>query len=50
MPEDERIHVVSRQRSGNIAIANTDAGGDALVPYAIEQALRATHELLDGSV
>ncbi len=46
VPEDERIHVVSRARFGNIAIANTDAGGDALVPYAIEQAHRATNELL----
>jgi spermidine dehydrogenase len=47
VPEEARIHVVSRKRFGNIAIANTDAGGDAQVPFAIEQAYRATRELLD---
>jgi spermidine dehydrogenase len=49
VPEEDRIHVVSRKRFGNIAIANTDAGGDAQLPFAIEQAHRATDELLRGA-
>jgi spermidine dehydrogenase len=49
VPEEDRIHVVSRKRFGNIAIANTDAGGDAQLPFAIEQDHRATDELLRGA-
>jgi spermidine dehydrogenase len=37
---------VARQSAGNIAIANTDAGGDAWVHFAIEQADRAVKDLL----
>ncbi len=37
---------VARQPFGPLAIANTDAGGDAWVHYAIDQADRAVKELL----
>jgi spermidine dehydrogenase len=42
---DETVLKVARARSGNVAIANTDSGGDAWVHYAIEQAERAVREL-----
>jgi spermidine dehydrogenase len=46
-PDDyeDSVLKVARQRAGNIAIANTDAGGDAWVHYAIDQAERAVREL-----
>jgi len=46
-PDDyeARVLKVARQRAGNVAIANTDAGGDAWVHYAIDQADRAVREL-----
>jgi len=37
--------VVGRQRFGNIAIANSDAGADAYTHVAIDQAWRAVNEL-----
>ena len=37
---------LARRRFGPVAIANTDAGGDAWVHYAIDQADRAVKELL----
>jgi spermidine dehydrogenase len=37
---------VARQTFGRVAIANTDAGGDAWVHYAIDQAARAVRELM----
>jgi spermidine dehydrogenase len=43
---DETVLKLARQRSGNVAIANTDAGGDAWVHFAIDQAERAVKELL----
>ena len=36
----------ARQRSGRVAIANSDAGGDAYAHLAIDQAARAIRELL----
>ena len=36
----------ARQTSGRVAIANSDAGGDAYAHLAIEQAARAVRELL----
>ncbi len=36
----------ARQRRGNVAIANSDAGWDAYAHTAIDQASRAVHELL----
>jgi spermidine dehydrogenase len=40
-----RPTVVGRQRFGNIAIANSDAGADAYTHTAIDQAWRAVNEL-----
>jgi spermidine dehydrogenase len=47
-PDDyeERVLKPARQRFGRVAIANTDAGGDAWTHYAIDQAERAVRELL----
>jgi spermidine dehydrogenase len=39
-------NLLGRQRSGNIAIANSDAGMGAYTDVAIEQAHRAIDELL----
>src|SRR5215472_7934242 len=36
----------ARQKSGRVAIANSDAGGDAYAQLAIEQAARAVRELV----
>jgi spermidine dehydrogenase len=46
-PDDyeDSVLKVARQRAGNVAIANTDAGGDAWMHYAIDQADRAVREL-----
>jgi spermidine dehydrogenase len=47
-PDDyeDSVLKVARQPVGPIAIANTDAGGDAWVHYAIDQADRAVKELI----
>ncbi len=47
-PDDyeERVLKRARQRFGRVAIANTDAGGDAWVHYAVDQAERAVRELV----
>ena len=47
-PDDyeDSVLKVARRRFGPVAIANTDAGGDAWVHYAIDQADRAVKELL----
>jgi spermidine dehydrogenase len=47
-PDDyeDSVLKVARQGFGPIAIANTDAGGDAWVHFAIDQADRAVKELL----
>ncbi len=42
----DRVLAVARQRSGRVAIANSDAAGDAYAHLAIEQAARAVGELL----
>ena len=42
---DPRPETVGRQRFGNIAIANSDAGADAYTHTAIDQAWRAVNEL-----
>jgi spermidine dehydrogenase len=39
------VLVQARQRVGRVAIANSDAGGDAYAHLAIEQAARAVREL-----
>lgn len=43
--EDEIPFIVGRQRFGRIAIANADAGGQAYVDGAIDQAHRAVEDL-----
>jgi spermidine dehydrogenase len=43
---DESVLKVARAPLGPVAIANTDAGGDAWVHFAIDQADRAVKELL----
>jgi len=45
-PPDKRPNVVGRQRFGNIAIANSDAGFAAYTDSAIDQAFRAVGELI----
>jgi spermidine dehydrogenase len=45
LPEHERPYVIGRQRHGNIAIANSDAGAAAYMESAVEQAYRAVSEL-----
>jgi spermidine dehydrogenase len=47
-PEDQKPWVVGRQRFGNIAIANSDAGANAYTNEAIDQAFRAIKELQMG--
>lgn len=46
--EDQRPHVIGRQRFGKIAIANSDSGAAAYTDSAIDQAHRAVGELLAG--
>jgi spermidine dehydrogenase len=42
---DDRVVKLARQPFGRIAIANSDAGGDAYAHLAIAEAARAVHEL-----
>jgi spermidine dehydrogenase len=44
----EEITALARRPFGRIAIANSDAGGDAYAHIAIDQADRAVRELLQG--
>jgi spermidine dehydrogenase len=44
VPPGEAPHEIARQRFGNIAIANSDAGADAYTHVAIDQAWRAIQE------
>jgi spermidine dehydrogenase len=43
---DDRVLKLARQRFGRVAIANSDAGGDAYAHLAINEAARAVQELL----
>jgi spermidine dehydrogenase len=47
-PDDyeDRVLATARRKVGRVAIANTDAGGDAWAHFAIEQADRAVRELI----
>jgi spermidine dehydrogenase len=47
-PEGQRWYVRARQPFGRIAIANSDAGGQAYTDSAIDQAWRAVGELTHG--
>ena len=42
---DDTVLTLARRKAGRVAIANTDAGGDAWVHFAIDQAARAVEEL-----
>ena len=42
----DKVLARARQESGRVAIANTDAGGDAYAHLAIDQAARAVRELV----
>jgi spermidine dehydrogenase len=44
---DETVLRLARRRAGSVAVANTDAGGDAWVHFAIDQAARAVDELTE---
>lgn len=47
-PDDERYpHVIGRKPIGNITIANSDSGAEAMLESAIDQAYRAVSELQD---
>ena len=46
MPEEQRPHVIGRQRFGRVAIANSDAGAAAYASQAIDEANRAVTEIL----
>ena len=46
VPQEERPHVIGRQRLGRVAIANSDAGAAAFTNQAIDEANRAVEELL----
>ncbi len=48
VPPEQRPHVIGRQRFGQIAIANSDAGAAAFTNQAIDEAHRAVQELLVG--
>jgi spermidine dehydrogenase len=43
---EDTVLKLARAKQGRVAIANTDAGGDAWVHFAIDQAERAVRELL----
>ena len=47
-PDDyeDTVLKAARQTRGRVAIANSDAGGDAWVHFAIDQAERAVRELV----
>ena len=45
-PDDRKLWLKGRQTFGLIAMANSDAGASAMTEGAIEQAYRATQELL----
>lgn len=45
-PEESKLWLTGRKRHGNIAFANSDAGAQAMSEAAIEQAYRATQDLL----
>jgi spermidine dehydrogenase len=46
VPQEQRPHVIGRQRFGRVTIANSDAGAAAFTNQAIDEANRAVEELL----
>jgi spermidine dehydrogenase len=47
--DDKKLWLAGRQRFGRIAVANSDARASAMTESAIEEAHRATTELLNES-
>ena len=45
VPQEERPHVIGRQRFGRVTIANSDAGAAAFTNQAIDEANRAVEEV-----
>ncbi len=45
VPQEERPHVIGRQRFGRVTVANSDAGAAAFTNQAIDEANRAAEEL-----
>ena len=45
VPQEQRPHVIGRQRFGRVTIANSDAGAAAFTNQAIDEANRAVEEL-----
>ena len=43
----DKTVALARQKAGRVAIANSDAGGDAYAHLAIDQAARAVRELTE---
>ena len=48
-PEDKKMWLTGRKKFGRIAIANSDADAMAMTESAIQQAYRATQEILQGT-
>jgi len=46
VPQEQRPHVIGRQRFGRVTIANSDAGAAAFTNQAMDEANRAVQELL----
>ena len=46
LPEEQRPHILGRQRFGQVTIANADAGAAAFTNQAIDEAHRTVQELL----
>jgi spermidine dehydrogenase len=46
VPQEQRPHVIGRQRFGRVTIANADAGAAAFTNQAIDEAHRAVSEIL----
>ncbi len=49
LPDEKKLWLRGRQRFGRIAFANTDAAAQAMTEAAVEQAYRATQELLNAT-
>ncbi len=49
LPDEKKLWLTGRKRFGRIAFANTDAGAQAMTEAAVEQAYRATQELMHAT-
>ena len=48
-PDEKRLWLIGRKKHGRIAFANSDANASAMNETAIEQAYRATRDLMNSS-